>query len=1009
MAIDNTGISSLDAGASDITYSGDEGPKSPEQQLMASADPMLVEEYNKYVFEMEEQGLQPISFREFVEQIMAESRMASGGIADIGFSRVQPSEDGSRPGYFTGQRRQEQRSRDLGSMRGGVGRDPDPRPTTYQNVHQTGAVTQTPGRPTYQNVHDTGAVTQTPGRPPVTTGGASPFPYTRPQGITSNYMNPTFRKATIDRIKQYQLANRPPVITGGASPFAYTRPNQLETWQSMFGDDETDVLPVADLKAEKIYESEWGKTPIQWDKIEPGSADMFSKQFNKVKDKYETWGDLYQAGLEGKLGIANAQILTQNKEGFKTLAKELPDAGGNLDVEDQFTDWDLQDLYEQKSGTRSYSLNLPLIGETGVKKGGTGTGLALREADEFLTKEAEAELRKAGWLAEGGIARLGYDLGGNVRQRPHQPSDLLVRNTLSGERPKYQPPGHATVAQSRDYHDPSPRRDRDPDPVGGDQEADVARMMESMNLKDDPGGPASRMSVSDIHGEWDDPGSVSYDPTYDPVAQSLATKKSAFIGKPINLPDTPSPFWNMGLNFMTKPFSWGSEVNRRFFVNKVLGSKNYANINWEDLSEEELEEAYQKYMKARQMGDIDAYGNPSIPGEGPQEEWQRLGYPSYAAYLAAMQGAGGGITTPLEEDTVIPTDPVTATGLANQFTIPGWTTAHNPYSNLASNIWDPATSTLTLANGGRAEYAGGGIADLRQGYFLGDLVKGITKPFKGAARSIKKFAKSDIGKMAIMAALMGAPFGGGAGAKWFGPGSGWGKLSGGKGLAGLKDMWLGKKNIGALTGKGPISWADTTRQGGIWNWMKGHPWQSIVGLSALGGLYTGMTDDDDEDDMYKKWLAEKAMWNQRYSGISDPANLQPITFADGGRIGYAEGGNNKDLTHKQKYLKGVQYAQEGGLMDLGGMEKDYRQEGGFVPLGGEERADDVPARLSKNEFVFTADAVRAAGGGDIDAGAEVMENVMENLEQGGQVSEESQGLEGARNMFATAQRLEGVL
>jgi hypothetical protein len=102
-------------------------------------------------------------------------------------------------------------------------------------------------------------------------------------------------------------------------------------------------------------------------------------------------------------------------------------------------------------------------------------------------------------------------------------------------------------------------------------------------------------------------------------------------------------------------------------------------------------------------------------------------------------------------------------------------------------------------------------------------------------------------------------------------------------------------------------------------------------------------------------------------------------------------------------------AQEGGLMDLGGMEKDYRQEGGFVPIGGQERADDVPARLSKNEFVFTADAVRAAGGGDIDAGAEVMENVMENLEQGGQVSQDSQGLEGARNMFATAQRLEGVL
>ena len=99
-------------------------------------------------------------------------------------------------------------------------------------------------------------------------------------------------------------------------------------------------------------------------------------------------------------------------------------------------------------------------------------------------------------------------------------------------------------------------------------------------------------------------------------------------------------------------------------------------------------------------------------------------------------------------------------------------------------------------------------------------------------------------------------------------------------------------------------------------------------------------------------------------------------------------------------------AQEGGLMNLGGMEKDYRQEGGFVPIGGKEKADDVPARLSKNEFVFTADAVRAAGGGDIDEGAAVMERLMENLEAGGKVSEDSQGLEGARSMFANAQQLE---
>ncbi len=94
---------------------------------------------------------------------------------------------------------------------------------------------------------------------------------------------------------------------------------------------------------------------------------------------------------------------------------------------------------------------------------------------------------------------------------------------------------------------------------------------------------------------------------------------------------------------------------------------------------------------------------------------------------------------------------------------------------------------------------------------------------------------------------------------------------------------------------------------------------------------------------------------------------------------------------------------------MGGMEKDYREEGGFVPIGEYEKKDDVPARLSKNEFVFTADAVRSAGGGDIDRGAEIMENLMNNLEQGGQVSQGSQGLEGARDMFATSQRLGEVL
>jgi len=115
---------------------------------------------------------------------------------------------------------------------------------------------------------------------------------------------------------------------------------------------------------------------------------------------------------------------------------------------------------------------------------------------------------------------------------------------------------------------------------------------------------------------------------------------------------------------------------------------------------------------------------------------------------------------------------------------------------------------------------------------------------------------------------------------------------------------------------------------------------------------------------------------------------------------------DEDVINMYRPGKERTYAAEGGIMDMGGMEKDYRNEGGFVPIGAKERADDVPARLSKNEFVFTADAVRNAGGGNIDKGAKVMENLMNNLEQGGEVSEDSQGMNPAQEMFNTAQMLE---
>jgi hypothetical protein len=159
---------------------------------------------------------------------------------------------------------------------------------------------------------------------------------------------------------------------------------------------------------------------------------------------------------------------------------------------------------------------------------------------------------------------------------------------------------------------------------------------------------------------------------------------------------------------------------------------------------------------------------------------------------------------------------------------------------------------------------------------------------------------------------------------------------------------------------------------------------------------------------------------QEQQGMEQPQEV--AMAADGGRIGaYAGGLMSED---EDEYAYNPQAAmrmykrsgkQEGGIMeteevsdmiDMGGQEKDYRETGGFVEIGGKERADDVPARLSKNEFVFTADAVRNAGGGDIDKGSEVMQNLMDNLEAGGEVSEDSQGLEGAQAMYDQQQMLQ---
>ena len=100
--------------------------------------------------------------------------------------------------------------------------------------------------------------------------------------------------------------------------------------------------------------------------------------------------------------------------------------------------------------------------------------------------------------------------------------------------------------------------------------------------------------------------------------------------------------------------------------------------------------------------------------------------------------------------------------------------------------------------------------------------------------------------------------------------------------------------------------------------------------------------------------------------LEGTTDYQGETKATGGRVGLMGGA----------MPTGIMRANKAGVM-----ERDYRDKGGFVPVGIKEKADDVPAMLSKNEFVMTADAVRGAGGGSIEKGAQKMYNTMKNLEK----------------------------
>ena len=264
---------------------------------------------------------------------------------------------------------------------------------------------------------------------------------------------------------------------------------------------------------------------------------------------------------------------------------------------------------------------------------------------------------------------------------------------------------------------------------------------------------------------------------------------------------------------------------------------------------------------------------------------------------------------------------------------------------------------------------GGGIIDVvpRDKFFLGKIAKAAKKTVKKVAGGIGDILSSDVGKFALL----------GLGAYGLGTGSfGLPKL----GMPKLATDFLAKEGV-----KGTLG--------------------ALVGGSLLGGVMAKAQEGDEEAieatrnvDSLKTYLRQgyrnlksfvKADGSEDTEALEAQVNRDVSEYsagaggyAEGGRIEYAMGDSASDNAMQAAGIEGLPVRQN----PKGVKELDLRKTGGFIPpVGIKEKEDDIPAMLSNNEFVFTADAVRGMGEGDVNKGAQRMYSMMKALERGGRV------------------------